>query len=530
MLAHIRSNAWFRNRLFVVIETKEVVREMRQGLWGTVRRQRCRGPSMALPFATVGVTSSFRFLTYEVPKWVESLRADAKASESSISYDIKIYDEMAWVRRPYSFNKQSWDPNTLSTMLRRKLCLGDEHKEYTVIGEAFLFADRNDSPVVNEPSFAGKLLWDHTSKTEKILIQLGEQFPPLLWLSVKPTLVALRKVFKEFLDVDAEHMKKYLPYYEETQNRIEAMHREKFGEALADFKMRDAFIEDMRRKDPMSFSVDWQNSHNMLLGTVDHFTAAEDKMMKTNPFVFGWPLLLSEGNHHMQDTPMRMSAFRTIFSKSLIMLHTRLDLQVDPRQVSAHEDEDIPVLEVPVMATVNYTANTRLSGGNALVQRFNAAMGTSYPLDTPVDVLGAFAKEVTTKALPELRADVKFLAAAVAKVPDIDRTIRLAPEFTGHNKLMGQLAFAVIHLALADDPEFEKTFREFERHDSEIVRIACAKAAQLVMREDLVRSVIEREPAGRGRTLMERCLAGASPPPNRRSAEVDASTETGPIA
>lgn len=508
---------------------------MRQAVWGSARRHRNRvaGASLAAAasFAAGCVISPMRFLTYDVPKWVESLRADAKAAESNISYDIKIYDEMAWVRRPYTFNKQSWDPNTLSTMLRRKLCLGDEHKEYTVIGEAFVFADRNDSPVVNEPAFAGKLLWDHTSKTEKIMIQLGEQFPPLLWLSVKPTLVALRKVFKEFLDVDAEHMKKYLPYYEETQNRIEAMHREKFGEALADFKMRDAFIEDMRRKDPMSFSVDWQNSHNVLLGTVDHFTAAEDKMMKTNPFVFGWPLLLSDGNHHMLETPMRMSAFRTIFSKSLIMLHTRLDLQIDPRQTSmSTEDEDIPVLEVPVMATVNYPTNTRLSGGSALVQRFNAAMGTTYPLDTPVDILGAFAKEMTIKSLAELRADVKFLAAAVAKVPDIDRTIRLAPEFTGHNKLMGQLAFSIIHLALADDPEFEATFRDFERHDSEIVRIACAKAAQLVMREDLVRSVIEREPAGRGRLLMERCMAGASPPPNRQRAEAPTDNGEAPIA
>ena len=211
-----------------------------------VRKQHRAGSSafLAAPIGGGGgVACALRWLTYDVPAWVEALRTDAKASESSISYDVRIYDEMAWVRRPYAFDKQSWDPNTLSTMLKRKLCLGDEHKEYTVIGEAFPFADRNDSPVVNEPTLPAKLLWDHTSKTEKIMIQLGEQFPPLLWHSVKPTLPALRKVFKEFLDVDAEHMKKYLPVYEDTQNRIESRHREKFGEELADFKMRDAFVE-----------------------------------------------------------------------------------------------------------------------------------------------------------------------------------------------------------------------------------------------------------------------------------------------
>jgi hypothetical protein len=460
-----------------------------------------------------------RYLTYDVPSWVDGLRKDAKTAESHISYDIRVYDELAWRRKPFMFDKQSWDPNTLSTMLKRKLCLGDEHKEYTVIGEAFPFADRNDSPVINEPNFPVRLLWDHQSKTEKVMIQLGEQFPPLLWITVKPTIDALRRVLREFLEVDAQHMKKYLPYYEETQNRIETRHREKFGEALADFKMRDAFTEDMRRKDPMSLTFDWPNTHNILLGTVEHFTLVEDKMMKTNPFVFNWPLLMSEGNHHMEETPMRMAAFRTIYSKSLIMLHTRLDLQVDPRHLGNSDDDHVPVLEVPVMASVNYPEGTRLSGGAGLVQRFNSVMGTSYPDNMPVDILGAFARELSVKSVKELREEVKFLAAAAEKVPEIDRTIRLAPEFSGHNRILGQLAFSIIHLALADDPEFETVFRTYERHPCDMVRVACAKAAQMNMREDLVRQITEREPAGtNAQRLMATCLKASAPPPSRPSA------------
>jgi hypothetical protein len=463
----------------------------------------CGGAAaLTRPVGAGAAMCAMRGLTYDVPAWVETLRTDAKAAESSISYDVRIYDEMAWVRKPYHFDKHSWDPNTLSTMLRRKLCLGDEFKEYTVIGEAFPFADRNDSPVVNEPTLPAKLLWDHTSKTDKIMIQLGEQFPPLLWHSVKPTLLALRKVFKEFLNVDAEHMKKYLPIYEQTQNRIETQHRETFGEELADFKMRDAFVEDMRRRHPGELSQDWDREHMVMLGTVEHFGSVEDKMMKSNPFVFGWPSLLSEGNHHLDGTPMRVAAFRSIYSKSLIMLHSRLDVQLDPRQFTTDDDDAVTLLEAPLFAHINYASNQRMCGGAALVQRFNRTLGTSYPDDMPVDILGAFAKEMTIKSVAEVRAEVAFLEQAVAKTPDIERTFRTAPQFSGHSKIQTQLAFALVNLALMSDPEIETVLGRFERHESETVRVGCAKAASLVERPDIVARIEEREPEGNAKRMM----------------------------
>lgn len=114
----------------------------------------------------------------------------------------------------------------MGSILRKRLCLGEEDKEYTIVGEAFPFPDREDSPVINEPSFPCKLLWDHTSATEKIMIQLSDAFPPILWITVKPLLSALKKVFGEFIEADTQHMKKYLPYYEGLQNDLETRTKE----------------------------------------------------------------------------------------------------------------------------------------------------------------------------------------------------------------------------------------------------------------------------------------------------------------
>lgn len=445
------------------------------------------------------------------PPWAKDLKAASKASEKHISYDIKIFDELAWRKQRFVFKKDSWDPAKMSTILRNKLCLGNESQEFTVIGEAFPFPDRDDSPVINEPQFSCKLLWDHNSPTEKIMIQLSDHFPPLLWITVKPTLEALRKVFSEFIEADAQHMNKYLPYYESVQNGLESTTSEKFGDKLSNVSMKDKFIEDMRKKDPRTITTDWPNEHSMYLGTTEHFRIMEDDLMKRNPFVFGWPLLVGDGNQFMEGTPFRMSAFRTIFSKSMLMLNTRLDLQLDHRQANlAPTDDDDVVLEIPLFCTVNYPVNARMCGGKALVERFNKVMGTTYPLDMPVDVLATFAREQTVKGVTELLSEMEFLDAASKKVPDVERVIRLSPDMMSGNRIVGQLAYTIVYLSITGYDDFiEKIFHRFENHPADIIRVACAKGAHVFQRGDLIDKLVAREEVGsRVRLMLERCKVG----------------------
>ncbi|EPY24564.1 hypothetical protein STCU_07117 [Strigomonas culicis] len=443
------------------------------------------------------------------PAWIEQLRQDAKSAEKSISYDIKIYNELSWRRKRFTFDKELWDPAKMSGILRQRLCLGDENAEYTVIGEAFPFPDREDSPVINEPQRMCTLLWDHSSPTPKILIQLSEHFPPLLWHTIKPTLPSLKRVFGEFLDVDAAHMKRYLPYYEEVQHRLETRMDERLTDTLSPSHVKNQFIEDMRRRDPRSVELDYPQEHSLFLGTCAHFRLVEDRLMKANPFVFGWPLLLSDGNVHLEDTPLRMAAFRTVFSKSLLMLHTRLDLQVDHRQahIPGLDDKEDLLLEMPVFCTVNYPTNTRMSGGRPLVQRFNSVMGTSYPLDMPVDVLAAFARESTVKGERELLEELRFLTAAAAKAPDTERVFRVSEDQLSANRIVGQLAYTIVYLALVNYPRFvEDVYDVYARHPSDLVRVACAKGAHIVERQDLVEQLIAAEPEGRPREMLRRTM------------------------
>ncbi|KEG11841.1 hypothetical protein DQ04_02221030 [Trypanosoma grayi] len=468
------------------------------------RRRLCGGAAVTLHFS-LRCSSSNR---PQPPAWISQLRSDAKQSEKAISYDVKIYDELAWRKRRFCFDKEVWDPAQMSSIVRRRLCLGSEDAEYTVIGEAFAFPDREDAPVVNEPQHPCRLLWDHNSPAEKLLVQLSDHFPPLLWHAVRPTIDSLKRIFGEFLDVDAQHMKKYLPYYESVQNAIETATNETLGATLSPASVKERFVEDMRRRDPKSIEMDYSCEHNVFLGTSPHFRLVEDKMMKANAFVFGWPLLLSDGNEHLDGTPLRMAAFRSVYSKSLLMFHTRLDLQVDHRLacLDAGDNEEI-LLEVPIFCTVNYPQNTRLCGGRPLVQRFNDVMGTSYPLDMPVDVLAALARETTTKGVTELLQELKFLSAAAARAPDVERVFRVSEDQLSSNRVVGQLAYTILYLALLGHDRFvEEVFDAYKEHKSDVVRVACAKGAHIAERPDLIEKLVAAEPEGRCKKMMQAAM------------------------
>lgn len=445
-----------------------------------------------------------------VPAWISTLRAAAKKESKTLSYDIKIFEEISWRRKEFVFSPNLWNPAQMSSIIKRKLCLGDEKRSYTVIGEALPFPDKDDCPVVNEPKNMCTLLWDHNSEGEKIMVQLSNDFPPLLWHTVKPTYEALSRIFSEFLDADAQHMKDYLPYYESVQNSVETMLNERLTESMSPSYIKDKVVEDMRKRDPKTISLDYPHEHNVYLGTFPHFRLVEDRFMKTNPFVFGWPLLLSDGNDHMEGTPLRMAAFRTIFSKSLLLLHSRSDLQVDHRQAHLLPDDAIEdvLLEVPLFCTLNYPANKRLCGGRPLVERFNHVMGTSFPTDTPVDALATLAMEHVIKGERELLAELDFLSKAASKVPDVERVFRLSEDQISSNRIIGQLAYTIVYLALVNYSNFEtEVFQAFRHHRSDLIRVACGKGALLLERPDLVNELIQSEPDGRVKVMLENSLS-----------------------
>ena len=298
---------------------------------------------------------------------------------------------------------------------------------------------------------------------------------------------------------------KNLPEYEERQQRIEeASGAQLSSDATNKHTMKDTVMAEMRKKDPSTFELDWEKECNVFVGTFDNPRVVESKFMK-NPFVFGWPLLVGDGNHFLEDKPLRVCAFRTILSKSIILIQCRLDLQIDPR-MSSGENSDL-VLEVPTFATINYRPNERMCGGEALVKRYNTVMGSDFPLDTPIDVLSALCREQVCKSTIQIREEIDFLSRVIQKGVEPERHPRLPNILHSSNKVVGQLGYAIVYLACMEDPRWvDDVFQLFHTHDQGMVRIACAKGAGLTHRNDLVKSMVEKEKDDSVRTTIEKFL------------------------
>jgi len=80
---------------------------------------------------------------------------------------------------------------------------------------------------------------------------------------------------------------------------------------------------------------------------------------------------------------------------------------------------------------------------------------------------------------------------------------RVTEDQLSSNRIIGQLAYTIVYLALINYSRFvEDVFNEFRSHPSDLVRVACAKGAHIVERQDLVQELIEKEPDGRPKTLL----------------------------
>ena len=395
------------------------------------------------------------------PDWLAGMRARADNDKQfTISYEMDFYTEDKFRRAKFEFDPDTWDAIELPEHVKDKLCLEQRDREYVCIGEGFTFPDNNDNPVVNSPDNPASFWWDPSSSTPKMLIQLGPHFPPALWLPVKPDYDALKRVFSEFLSVDAHMMKKHMLYFEGMQAEMEA----KAGRPLAEIqpeRMRDLIVDNRRRVDPASVEMDWEQTSNLFIGTVDYYREGEESFLN-NPFLFAWPVLLGHENHHQQDSLIKTSVFRSVYSKSTLTVVGREDLQIDPTA----PDEQQFAMHVPLFATVNYPKNQRMCGGAGLVKRFNRLFGTSHALDTPVDVLAACVGNVV-KGPAALREDLEHLVAALPAVSRLERERR---------ECANSISMLVAHLAVLRDAGWrEDILGRFKYSHLTAVRVACAK-------------------------------------------------------
>eukprot|EP00755_Sulcionema_specki_P040011 Sspe_Gene.2963::Locus_986_Transcript_1_1_Confidence_1.000_Length_1515::g.2963::m.2963 len=359
-----------------------------------------------------------------LPEWVSVMRGmQQEDAGKAVSYDIRVFDELFMKEERFETeNHIGVDTTTFN-----KLTMGEPYKKYVCVGEAFAFPDHLDSPVVNDPSHPLKLWWDPSSPTEKVLVQLAKHFPPILWLPIKPA--GLKRLLADFTTIDAIIMERYLPIYERIQQQIEKERGE------LDLHMgSDRFMDELRFLRAPLYR-DFAETTTLYLGCVEHPTQLERNFAKGgNRYVFSWPIRKVENTEQEGESERPVtSAFRTIYSKSLVALHFRQDLAFDG--------------DIPVFAVVNYPNMPRLAGGAA--SRFNSAFKTSFPESIPVDVVGALS-DFPARGLDYLAPRVWDLVAALPTT-ELGRTRE-------DHQLQGQIARDFIATAVVSRSETE--FRE----------------------------------------------------------------------
>eukprot|EP01060_Flectonema_neradi_P005138 TRINITY_DN13410_c0_g1_i1.p1 TRINITY_DN13410_c0_g1~~TRINITY_DN13410_c0_g1_i1.p1 ORF type:complete len:494 (+),score=97.49 TRINITY_DN13410_c0_g1_i1:52-1533(+) len=318
-----------------------------------------------------------------IPQWIQTLRDAEEADKgTAVSYDIKMKDEMLFEKERYKFDEKTY--SDISNSTRTGFCAGDTTKEYVCIGEAYAFPDWQDNPVVNDPQKPAKLWWDPSVPTEKVLVQIADHIPPALWLPIKPTHGAVKRLFSDFTTIDAIHLERYTPLFEKIQTEYE----QKSSSSLVDdasLKAADHFKDSLRFGSVNEIRKDYDDEIILYLGTVDHPSEVANNIEaepEKNPSIFSWPLLVID-----KDKPDIPSGciYRTVYSKSMLCFMTRSDLS--PR--SHYPEEPAAVASVPLFVKVVFPNMPRMSGGKQLIANFNSKIGSEYPAGIPVDVAAA---------------------------------------------------------------------------------------------------------------------------------------------
>ena len=111
-------------------------------------------------------------------------------------------------------------PTGLDQDVRARLARGDVRKGYhrvrfTDPNCAYFFATPEDNPYDCSPSSCVAFWADVHDKEPKLYVQLGAQFPPLLWIVLKPSVKAVRMVLECFRDNDIKFLEENVSKYEQ---------------------------------------------------------------------------------------------------------------------------------------------------------------------------------------------------------------------------------------------------------------------------------------------------------------------------
>ncbi|ORC89139.1 uncharacterized protein TM35_000131430 [Trypanosoma theileri] len=422
---------------------------------------------------------------------------------------------------PYIFPKTA----TFSHEQRTLLCNGDTRKEYVHFCNTYAFPDRLQIPtsVGTQPA---KLYIDPLQTSPVVYIQLSDDFPPAMWLPVKGTAAAVRRVLAEFASMAALHRDWHHEGFEErfaAAARVLELQRmpSKDSDILR-------FMAYEARNTQFVFAPirEFPNQQEFFLGEHDDPERLIEHM-DLCPFLFAIPHMRTVVDLHAEHmTPtiegpgVATSLYRCIFSKALLFIQVQLSAEVKlpPQDPEAFrfmwkDSQVIPKMHIPVFVRVIWPDNERMCGGGQIIRRLNRYFKTEFASDIPIDAAMALLYVMQwAKELPNflgvrgMRDRLAALEAAseCADPPQLYPGTREIPnpEYT----IAERLGMHIQYLAQLGDPEVSLTIQRLLPEASAPVRMGCAKAALIAGDRELFRHIVSSEPPGRMQTYMTKLV------------------------
>ena len=471
-----------------------------------------------------------RYYCVAIPSWVADFTRDAGGvvSKTATAYQFR-----------------GWEGADAETKV--KLAKGELSKKYhkILVKDPISFCTPLDNPVESTPEMDCSLWWDAEDDTQRLYLQLGPQFPPLLWFPIKPSSSTVSRIFDDFEQNNTKYLESATPHYE--------AYLSSGSLALESSELKDSItpqisshstspqstttvssnqivswaapgeVGDLYRRtagllSSLTIKREYENNIWYHLGSTVSPEEVESKMNK-NSFLFTrYPMTVISGEQRTKPgpRPVLCTTYRTIFSKSIIMFTTRDDEPHINVTVSNKKYDE----ESGLYCCVDHPSSVRMSGGAAVVERFNREFGTDYPITTPVDVLGALAL-FRSKALSQIEKEYNVVAGtffggtkdAVAEVarrqqltlPEEDQKYLNDLKTLAHSSdsaiaddashpVNSQVLQYIRRLAIMKYPDFEqKCFLPFWNLPSKHIRVKVHEACCIAGRPDLADLLLSRE-------------------------------------
>ncbi|KAG5478552.1 hypothetical protein LSCM4_04785 [Leishmania orientalis] len=423
---------------------------------------------------------------------------------------------------PYEF------PRTASYTVEQqvRLCLGQRQKEYVHFCNTYCFPERWQIPT-SMGTQPARLLVDPSCPTPVVFLQLSPDFPPAMWLPMRPSVAAIRGVLSSFATAAYLHREEQHAVF---THRYETVKRVMELQQLPTTQEGDVlrFMAYEARNTPYLDAPlrEYPNQQEFFLGEYDdperlleHFDLC--------PFVFAISHLRTVTDLHdermtptIEGAGVAPSLFRCIFSKALIQIsvHLSAEVKLPPQDPEAFhfmwkDSQVVPKMKIPVFARVSWPDNRNLCGGGILSRRFNRLFGTEFASDMPVDaILGIYYVMQWAQRVQDLlgvsgmRQRVAALEAA-AHLPEPPKlypgTREIPnPEYTAHERL----GMHIQYLSHLGDPQVLDTIQALLPTAPAPVRMGCAKAALIAGDRELFRHIVSSEPPGRMQHYMTKLV------------------------